>query len=320
MKRIRIIILGLLGLGFVVGLIFFLVSYLKDGNAGILIESTPASSVFIAGEQVGRTPYEANLKPGEIIVKLIPETTDKALSPYETKINLSSGIQTIIKREFGETEELSAGQTLSFEKVGGKEVSISVVTIPNSAQIAIDGSVRGFAPYKTTSLSSGEHSLVISSQGYKERTMTVKTVEGYRLTAVVKLMPNGEVITEEEPKEEVSKKKVLVEILSTPTGFLRVRDEASTSAKELGQVKPGQRFPFIEEDTENNWFKIEYLPAEEGVPAKEGWVTGQYAKKVEVEEGVTPTPTPTRVSTPSATLTPTKKPTPTLTPRPTVTP
>src|SRR3989304_4874753 len=267
MKKVRTVILILVGLGILGGLVFFLVGYFNRGNAGILVESTPGSNVYIAGEQVGRTPYEANLSPGEIVVKLIPDAADRALAPFETKVTLSPGIKTIIRREFGETEETSAGEIVSFEKVGDKEVSISVVSVPNSAQITIDGAVRGFAPYKTTSISPGEHSLVVSSQGYIDRTITVKAASGYRLTAVVK-------------------------------------------------IKPSERFPFLEEDTQDNWFKIEY---EEG---KEGWVTGQYTKKVEVEVGAsgTPTPSQTKAASHSATITPTKKPTPTLTPKPTATP
>jgi len=316
MKKVRTVILILLGLGILGGLVFFLVGYFNRGNAGILVESTPGSNVYIAGEQVGRTPYEANLSPGEIVVKLIPDAADRALAPFETKVTLSPGIKTIIRREFGETEEASAGEIVSFEKVGDKEVSISVVSVPNSAQITIDGAVRGFAPYKTTSISPGEHSLVVSSQGYIDRTITVKAASGYRLTAVVKLKPSGESLPEEKVEGEEVEKKIMVEILTTPTGFLRVREEASTLAKELTQVKPGERFPFLEEDTQDNWFKIEY---EEG---KEGWVTGQYTKKVEVEVGAsgTPTPSPTKAASPSATITPTKKPTPTLTPKPTATP
>jgi len=145
-----------------------------------------------------------------------------------------------------------------------------------------------------------------------DRTITVKATIGYRLTIVVKLKPSEEAEPPEEIEGEAVEKKVMVEILSTPTGFLRVREAASTAAKELTQVKPGQRFPFVEEDTENNWFKIEYLPAQAGEEGKEGWVTGQYAKKVEVE--------PTKAASPSATLTPTKKPTPTPTLVPSVTP
>lgn len=325
MKKVRTIIFALLGLGIIGAGAFFLIGYLKRGKAGILVESVPSSAVYIGGEQVGRTPYEANLDAGEVVVKLIPEATDKALAPFETKVTLSSGIKTIVRREFGETEEASAGETVTFEKVGGKEVSISVVSVPNSAQISIDGQVKGFAPYKTASLTAGEHSLVVTSQGYIDRTISVRSLVGYRLTAVVKLKPNGEALADEtdnENSQTPKEKKMMVEILTTPTGFLRVREEASTLAKEIAQVKPGQRFPLIEENKEDNWFKIEYMPSVAGEKAKEGWVTSQYAKKIEVEEGASPTPSPKAkpTATPSATLTPTKKPTPTPTPRPTINP
>ena len=109
MKKVRTVILILLGLGILGGLVFFLVGYFNRGNAGILVESTPGSNVYIAGEQLGRTPYEANLSPGEIVVKLIPDAADRALAPFETKVTLSPGIKTILRREFGETEEASAG-------------------------------------------------------------------------------------------------------------------------------------------------------------------------------------------------------------------
>jgi len=317
MRKLRTVLLILIGIGILVAAAFFIIGALKKENAGLLIESTPTSSVYIASEQVGRTPYESNLNPGEVVIKLVPDAIDKALAPYETKVTLSSGIKTVIRREFGETEDTSAGDIISFEKVGGKEVSISVVTIPNSAQISIDGQIRGFAPYKTSSITPGEHSLIVSSQGYIDRTITLKGVAGYRLTAVIKLKPSEEGAPPQalgESKKE--DKKVMVEILSTPTGFLRVRKSASSSSEELTQVKPGQRFPFLDEDTEANWYKIEYLPAQAGQPARVGWVTGQYAKKVEVDASIslTPTPTPKITATPSAT--PTKKITPTATPKP----
>ena len=114
----------------------------------------------------------------------------------------------------------------------------------------------------------------------------------------------------QEPKEE--EKTTMVEILSTPTGFLRVRAEPSTAATEVSQVKPGERFAFIEENETKDWFKIEYEKGEEG------WVSSQYAKKVEVSGSATPTPTGKTTPTPTTktTPTPTTKPTPTPTPKP----
>jgi len=51
-----------------------------------------------------------------------------------------------------------------------------------------------------------------------------------------------------------------------------VRSGPSTSAKEIGRVKPGEKSVFIEE--QEGWYKINY---EEG---KEGWISNRYAEKV----------------------------------------
>jgi hypothetical protein len=310
MRRLRIVVIALFAVAILAGVGFLAWSFLKPKTAGIYIETSPASSVFIDGEQVGRTPYDATRKASEITLKLVPETMDTPLSPYEVKVTLTPGVKTIVKREFGDSEETSAGEIVSFEKLGGNEASISVVSIPDAAQVTIDGQVRGFAPYKASAIAPGEHSLVVSYEGYESRTISVKAVEGFRLTAVVKLRATGEVkaVEEEAPKEE--DKKIMVEILTTPTGFLRVRAEPSTSAEELTQVKPGQSFPFIEESEDGDWFKIEY---EKG---KEGWVASQYAKKVEVSGSGTPTPTPKATSTPTPKKTPTPTPSSTITPTP----
>ena len=82
--------------------------------------------------------------------------------------------------------------------------------------------------------------------------------------------------------------------MDTPTGFLRVRSEPSSIAKEIGQVEPGNVYYFLEQDTVTGWLKIEY---EEG---KEGWISSQYAKRVEETPTPKPSPTPTLVATTSA--------------------
>jgi hypothetical protein len=204
MKKLRIgIILIVLGI-IIVGAALFLLGFLKPESAGLLVESVPAATVFIDGEQVGRTPHEATRKSGEIVIKLIPQSLDEALVPFETKVTLTSGIKTVIKREFGDSEETSSGEILSFEKIGGDSSGLAIVSLPNAAQISIDGATRGFAPYKTSSITPGEHKIVVSAPGYSERALSIKTVEGFKLTVVVKLAPNGEEILEEE--EEIGSK------------------------------------------------------------------------------------------------------------------
>ncbi len=289
MRRLKITIFVLIGLGLIVGIILFIIGILSPKAAGILIETSPESSVFIDNVLIGRTPLKEVRKPGEIVIKLVPESFEKPLVPYETKVNLVSGVETVITWEFAESDKESSGEIISFEKAPQNESSLSVVTIPDSAQVAIDSSIRAFAPYKTSTLGPGDHTLVVSAQGYLERSLKVRTYSGYKLTAVVKLSPEPETPEEEKTEEESvqgeeEEKVVEVEILSTPTGFLRVREEPSTLSDEVARVKPGERYKFIEQDEESGWFKIEYLPAEEDKPAQAGWISDTYSKLVQEEE------------------------------------
>jgi uncharacterized protein YgiM (DUF1202 family) len=58
--------------------------------------------------------------------------------------------------------------------------------------------------------------------------------------------------------------------LQTPTGFLRVRDQASLGGAEIGQVKPGETYTLLDE--QSGWYKIKFNN-------KEGWISSQYAQK-----------------------------------------
>ncbi|MCL5970413.1 MAG: SH3 domain-containing protein, partial [Patescibacteria group bacterium] len=64
---------------------------------------------------------------------------------------------------------------------------------------------------------------------------------------------------------------VKILILDTPTGFLRVRDSASLSGKEIAQVKPGEKYDFLSEQT--GWFEIKLNDG------KTGFISSQYSQK-----------------------------------------
>lgn len=264
-KGVKIALIVSMTLFIVLVSLYFIGSF-SPKQAGILVESTPQSLVYLNGEQVGRTPYQAGLTPGTVVVRLEPDGLD--VPSYETEVNLVSGIETVIKRQLGESEDESSGIVVSFEKASAKDTSIAVISIPDSSQVSIDGRVRGFTPYKTTSALPGDHEIIVSSPNYEDGRYLLKTVRGYKLTAIVKLL---KIPQEELPKEE--ELKFEVEILETSTGFLRVRSEPSVLGEELFQVEPGEKYPFIEEDEESGWFKIEYEKE------SEGWVSNEFAKK-----------------------------------------
>ena len=265
------IILSVLLVSFV---LFFISGKIKPKKAGILIETTPSSTVFVNGVQVGKTPYSGTFDPGEINLKLVPDALDKPLVLFETRLLLSSGIQTVVKREFGETVDLSGGEIISFEKTGESKPAIAVVTDPDSAQISIDGKAYGFAPYKTSQVTASAHQVAVSLNGYAERMVNVKAISGYKLTLIVKLAKDVNKLEPTPTPAATPKPEVKVEILPTPNGFLRVREFSSTTSGEIARVNPKDQFILIEESEDKSWYKIEYQTGQFG------WISSQYAKKL----------------------------------------
>ncbi|MBI4059057.1 PEGA domain-containing protein [Candidatus Microgenomates bacterium] len=267
---ILVLILSLAGFVFIRGT--------KETQAKLVIETTPQATVFLNGEQVGTTPFTVEREVDEVTIKLIPFAQNSALVPYETKVALVGGMETVVRRNFGESDDVSSGEVLFFEKTGGKNSAITLVSSPDSAEISLDGTSRGFTPLKIDT-EVGQHSLVVSSAGFNPRELNVRTLAGYKLTSVIKLaklvdmLPLNESTTSAEAKKEP---QTQVEILTTPTGFLRVRNEPSTAASESARVTPGQKYTLLDESKDGSWFKIEY----EASNSSSGWISAQYAKKL----------------------------------------
>lgn len=240
-------------------------NFYKKGKAALLVETVPTAQVYVDGELVGKTPYEGETSEKEVVVKLVPESFEKPLSTYETKIRLVSGVKTIVRRVFGEKEEEIYGEEISFEKLGGKNTSVAVVTKPDGAQVYIDGNFKDVAPLKVNEIGTGVYQITVKAEGYNERTFGVQVVVGYGVTAIVDLEKSRE---RSEAEGEVA---TTVEVKETPTGFLRVRAEGTTESAEVAQVKPGEEYKLLEKNEEGDWLRIEI---EEG---KSGWIAAEYA-------------------------------------------
>jgi len=153
-----------------------------------------------------------------------------------------------------------------------------VISTPDNAQVSIDGVPRGFAPYRTSAISPAEHQITVKAPGYTDRVMTLKTLKGFRLTVFAKLAQVGGSETPE--AEEPVREEVYVEILPTSTGFLRVRSEPGTAGREIDQIKPGDKYLFLEEDAATGWFKIQLEGPAPGLPdGRSGWVSNEYATR-----------------------------------------
>lgn len=264
MGRFKIVVLIFLITILATLVALFLIGYFRPKSAGLLVNASPQSSVYVDNEFFGTTPIEKTLEVKEFVLKIVPN--DDPSKAFETKLKLAPGIQTTVRHEFGISEETSAGEILSFEKVQSKNSNFSVISIPDKASVSIDGRVFGFTPYKTT-LTEGEHEILISLPNFVSRTFAIRTYSGYLLTAYVQLA--REQISGIQEEEQMTPK--LVEILETPNGFLRVRSDPSTQSTELVQIKPGETYPLIEEV--QGWFKIES-------PKGSGWISSDYARVI----------------------------------------
>jgi hypothetical protein len=255
--------------------IFFILGSLKPKFAGIYIETNLPASVWINDKQLGRTPFRKRLPPGDVFIKLIPDSFGEAIAPYETKLTLLAGLETVVRYDFGETVDESSGDVVSFEKTIGGDASMVVVSSPEEAQFSINGREGFSTPFKVSPLTPGVYELVFTNFGYKDRTVKVRARGGYKLIVVVKLAKQAE-IENNPPAFAIPEDAIgMIEILSTSTGFLRVREKPSTTADEIGQVAPGERYPLVSIDKTTGWFEIELRSG------KRGWVSSQYARKID---------------------------------------
>jgi PEGA domain len=243
MTKSKLIILVCLITAVLFCVIYFSIRYLTPKPSGLNINTFPASSVYVDGMFVGKTPHKSTYGVGQVNLKLIPDKTDLNLLPYETKINLVSGIQTIVERKFGKTEEDSFGSVISFDKMTNKVAGLTVVSTPTNSQVWIDGTSVGFTPYGSDTLTPGLHEITIKNGGFEEQTFNVKIISGLRLTLYAKLgkslnKPSTEPVALPTPQST----KTYIIIKDTPTGFLRMRTEPGALGDEIAELKPGEKY------------------------------------------------------------------------------
>lgn len=301
MKHFKIVFVSIVTLAILGAASFLIYGYLKPKPGGLKIVSTPRSRVYVNNEFVGTTPYTGNREAGQVNLKLIPDVPKSGIMPYESVLNLVSGIQTVVEREFGETDDVSGGALISFEKTGGKLAGLVVITNPDGAQVWIDGISQGVSPYNFNSITTGPHTVTIKNPGYVDRSMNIKTLAGLKLNIFVKLSKAVEQLPTPTPSPApASLLNQHVLIGTTPTGYLRMRTEPDTKGEEIAELKTGQKYLYLGTDTATGWHNIQYQPPAPGLPnGIKGWVSGQYSKVIddkgnagEIVQIVSPTSSP----------------------------
>lgn len=274
-KAIIVIIFFLLALCF--GGYAYITS--KNSNiSGLKVVSTPTTSIFLNDVFVGKTPYDEKRPSGEYTLKLIPEESATAAASWQGRIILTPSVLTYVRRDLGASELMSGGEIVTLEKIPGNETEIEIVSIPDVASILIDGQEKGITPLLLREVLPGEHEVAVFSTGFIGRTVRAQATSGYKLSVnfQLSLSSSSEATSSVTPvvkEKQEEQKGPFIKIKDTPTGFLRIRSGPSLSASEAAQVKPGEKYPFLEE--KEGWYKISYEKD------KSGWVSGRYAEKIE---------------------------------------
>ena len=280
-KKVIAATLSIIGIVFIGLSVLYFLDFFKPQNAGILIESDPVATVFIDNQEVGKTPYEAEVSPKEIMIKIKPESVDgQTFDDYETKVNLVSGIKTIVMKTFRQNEEYSSGVIVSFEKVGSGDSFVTVVSVPDNAQVLIDDKVYGYTPLRIA-VPGGDHNLLVVADKYLKKQLPIRVYKGFKLTAFVKLAKSDEPQATPAPVLSGMDIKIRIKINETDVGFLRVRSGASVGFPEVAQVKPTEEYDVIEEGENGSWYKIK-------VGEVEGWVSSEFVTKLYIPVTETP--------------------------------
>lgn len=257
------------------GILFFLNR--KTGKGALQVTSVPKSKVYLENKLIGSTPLCAcdltqMLPVGDYVIKLVP---DGNFGPFEEKISINKSTLTAVDRIFADNGE-SSGSIISLSPLSDKkDIEILVVSIPDKANVFLDSNPVGITPLLLRQVSESDHDLRLKLNGYKDKSVKIKTALGFKLNSLVFLGINSDLSASSSasisatPSPATSVAKVL--ILDTPTGFLRVRESSSINSPEIAQVKPGENYELIEE--KENWLKIKLTDG------KEGWISSQYAAK-----------------------------------------
>lgn len=284
---------------------FFILDASKPGILRVL--STPTATIFLNGNTIGRTSYDAEQKEGEYLIKLIPENVATETASWSDKIKIFKGTATVVRIDLGKSSLDTSAQIFYVIKSENKDLKdnegeIEIDVEPAGSTIQIDRDEKGISPSLITPVARGEHELTVSSPGFFPRTEKINIEAGYKTVAKIKLAinqdyKNMDILRREFDEKNASESaaaasseailsipsktsptpaskvvgKTYIIISDTPTGFLRVRSEPSIGASESAQVNPKSRFEVIEEKT--GWYKIMYEKD------KYGWVYSQYAEK-----------------------------------------
>lgn len=246
-----------------------------SGKGALQITSIPKSKVYLDGDFIGETPLckcqpQQMLPVGQYEIKIVPE--EDGLSTFEQRVQINSAVLTVVDRTFG-VGSVSNGSIITLTTIPDKnDAQIMVISFPDKANIFLDNNSIGMTPLLLKNLTPSDHEIKLTKDGYLDKVVKIRAVSGFRLETDIYIGINDSSSPSLGSSSSANIKTQQVEILPTPTGFLRVRLEANLSSLEVGKVIPGERYDLILQ--QGDWYQIKLGSG------KLGWVSSQYVNKL----------------------------------------
>ena len=281
MKRFFLFLLPLV---IAVAAFFGILTYLdkKSGKGALQVTSAPVSKVYLDEKLIGTTPFCTcddlqMLSVGDYTIKLVPVEGNFRI--FEEKITINKSTLTVVDRTFADSGE-SDGSIISLIPLSNKnDLEVLVVSLPEKANVFLDNNPIGTTPLLLKNVSESDHDLRVILNGYKDKNIKIKTALGFKLSSLIFLGISTDLVPTPTASPSVSavleNEAPQILILSTPVGFLRVRENSSINSTQIGQVNPGETYELTDEIS--GWYQIKF-----NSPTGEetlGWVSSSYATK-----------------------------------------
>jgi len=271
-KKLLVILVSLILLT-IVFLVIVLVLNRDSGKGAMQVTSSPSKSkVYLDGDYIGDTPLckcelPQMLPIGDYSIKIVPQ--EPGLSSFEQRVKVNSGVLTAVDRTFGDS---ATGSIITLSPISDKKaVELMIISFPNDSSVFMDNRDIGKAPLVLKNITDSDHEIKLSKNSFQDKVLKIRTVMGFRLEAQV-FMAAGKATPSPTSSPSAQQSQTKIQILQTPTGFLRVRAEANaTSSAEVGRVKPGEEYDLVSE--KDAWYQIKLSTG------KLGWVSSDYASK-----------------------------------------
>lgn len=234
-------------------------------RAGLSIESNPKAAVVLDGKDLGMTPVSVDqLIPGTGRVELKTTINNKEVS-WQGNVPLNEGVVTVVNRELSENQATASGEVISLERGSG----VLILSNPTESTVAVDGKEVGKTPVEVE-LPVGSHVFSLSRASYLTRSIKANSLAERKLVISVDLSLDQADLTKIETQPLMISRQV--EILPTPTGYLRVRKGPNASSVEIGRADTGEKLYLLEEV--GGWYKVRTNQS------LEGYISSSYAKKL----------------------------------------